>query len=209
MNRSCNVLPALLVFGLLAVGTRDGVAQTNTQAKPAGPFDAYVVPDAASQSHSIPGRYTVPEIPSRCPVDLQAQRGSNAGMVVTRGFGDHGPGIGIAQRLHMALTNPGGSDIVGITLVVHGLTNTTRMSQTLQVGSGDVGTISRTVQLGVSVGARKQAVTDLTVASFTAVTRVDLVDISYQDGSKWHASEKQTCQITPDLYMPVDVARVP
>jgi len=209
VNRSCGVISSLVVFGLLAVGAREGVAQTVVQGKPVGPFDAYVAPDVVAQSHSSLGRYVVPATAVGCPVGLQAQRGSSAGMVVTHRFGDHGPLMGIAQQLHMTLTNPGVSDIVGVTLVVHGLTATMRMSPALQAGSGDAGTISRTVQLGVNLGARKKAVTDLTVDSFTAVTRVDLVAVAYQDGSAWHALEKQTCRITPDLYMPVDVARVP
>jgi len=203
------VLPSVFVIGLLVVGARDGVAQTNAQAKPVGPSDAYVASDAVAQPHSNVGRFTVPPVAIGCPIGLQAQRGTNAGIVVTHGFGDRGPTTGLGQRLHMTLTNPGVSDVVGITLVVHGLTNLMRMSPALHASSGDVGTISRTVQLGVNVAARKRAVTDLSVDSFTAVTRVDLVAVAYQDGSDWHASEKQTCRITPDLYMPVDIALIP
>jgi hypothetical protein len=136
-----------------------------------------------------------------CPVDLRAQRGPGSGLVITHGFEHHGP-TGIAQQLHMTFTNRLPKNAVGVTLTVHGLTAAFRMMPATQsAGASSDGTINRTVHLDLTLDPKANASTDLTLKSFTSVTRIDLDTIDYADGSSWKSSAAQTCRIAPDGLM--------
>ncbi|HEX4652027.1 MAG TPA: hypothetical protein VH250_11060 [Granulicella sp.] len=136
-----------------------------------------------------------------CPVDLRAQRGTGSGLVVTHGSLHHGP-TGIAQQLHMTFTNRLPKNAVGVTLTVHGLTAAFRMMPATQsAAASSDGSITRTIHLDLSLDPNANASADLTLKSFTSVTRIDLDTIDYADGSNWKTSTAQTCRIAPDGLM--------
>jgi hypothetical protein len=67
-------------------------------------------------------------------------------------------------------------------------------------GSSD-GTITRTLHLNLTLDPNANASADLTLKSFTSVTRIDLDTIDYADGSSWKSSTAQACRIAPDGLM--------
>jgi hypothetical protein len=136
-----------------------------------------------------------------CPVDLRAQRGTGSGLVLTHGFEHHAPD-GIAQQLHMTFSNRMPKNAVGVTLTVRGRTPTIHMMPAaLSAAESPDGTITRTVHLDLTLDPNANASADLTLKSFTTVSRIDLDAIDYADGSSWHASAQQLCHIAPDGLM--------
>jgi len=136
-----------------------------------------------------------------CPVDLRAERGTGSGLVIAHASEHHGP-TGIVQQLHMTFTNRLPKNAIGVTLAVHGLTAGFRMMPATQsaLASSD-GTITRTVHLDLTLDPNANASADLTLKSFTSVTRIDLNAIDYADGSSWKSSAALTCRIAPDGIM--------
>jgi hypothetical protein len=135
-----------------------------------------------------------------CPVDLRAQRGTGSGLVIAHASEHHGP-TGIAQQLHMTFTNRLPKNAIGVTLTVHGLTAAFRMTPATESTGSTDGTITRTLHLDLTLDPNANVSADLTLQSFTSVTRIDLDAIDYADGSSWKSSAAQTCRIAPDGLM--------
>jgi hypothetical protein len=75
------------------------------------------------------------------------------------------------------------------------------MPATQSAADSSDGTITRTVHLDLSLDPNANVSADLTLKSFTTVSRIDLDAIDYADGSSWQSSTSQTCRIAPDLLM--------
>jgi hypothetical protein len=135
-----------------------------------------------------------------CPVDLRAERGTGSGLVITHASEHHGT-TGIAQQLHMTFTNRLPKNAIGVTLTIHGLTAAFRMMPATQSAAPSDGTITRTLHLDLTLDPKANVSADLTLKSFTSVTRIDLDAIDYADGSSWKSSAAQTCRIAPDGLM--------
>jgi hypothetical protein len=175
----------------LAVCTLHAAAQAPAQSAPLAPASAVDSSLVWSPTTMQPG----------CPVGLRAQRGTGSGLVVTHGFEHHGP-AGIAQQLHMTFTNRLQKNAVGVTLTVHGLTAAFHLTPTTQPAAASPdGTITRTVHLDLTLDPNANASADLTLQTFTSVSRIDVDAIDYTDGSSWHASAQQLCHIAPDGLM--------
>jgi hypothetical protein len=52
-----------------------------------------------------------------------------------------------------------------------------------------------------------QASRNLSFSHFTAITAVDVNEITYADGSSWHTSSAGACSASPDLFMLVNAER--
>ncbi len=175
----------------LAVFTLCAAAQPPAQSAPLDPAPAVDSSLVWSPTTMQPG----------CPVGLRAQRGTGSGLVVTHGFEHHGPAA-IAQQLHMTFTNRLQKNAVGVTLTVRGLTAAFHlMPATQSVTASSDGTITRTLHLDLMLDPNANASADLTLQTFTSVSRVDVDAIDYADGSSWQASAQQLCHIAPDGLM--------
>lgn len=180
----------LLVAALLTAPSLAQTAASPTQQ----PHVTWPPPNTAAHSGwpwslyaSMPG----------CPIALRARQGSGLRMFVAHGAQGHSTPEHPAQRLHLSLTNSRENSILGVTLAVHGLTATARVTP----ASPSAGTITRTLHLDLTLDPHANTAADLTLESFTSVSRIDLVAIDYADGSSWHAPSIGACHITPERLM--------
>jgi hypothetical protein len=170
---------AALITGFVAVTL--GNAQSKNQTK------AFVV-TAQSQGS--------------CPVAMQAQHSPGLTAQVPVG-GSGSPDVerqhGVRQHLQLTLGNAKLAAIESIRLTVHGWK---AKGRTVPASGADLSYADalQTVDLKVNIGPHETAETDVWVSGLTAVDSIDLVGVSYSDGSSWKASA-QACRIVPDPAM--------
>jgi hypothetical protein len=103
---------------------------------------------------------------------------------------------GIGQHLHMALANAKSEEITGIKITVHGSSGKGSVLSA-RVADANSPEATKTFDLKLTVGAKKDASTDLWVSGLTAVTHIDLDAVTYADGLNWRSSALETCQFRP------------
>ena len=113
---------------------------------------------------------------------------------------DKAPPKGIGQQLHIALTNSKSEEITGIKITVYGSSGKGSLLSA-RVADANSPEATKTFDLKLTVGAKKDASTDLWVSGLTAVTHIDLDTVTYVDGSKWRSSALETCHFRPDAMM--------
>jgi len=119
----------------------------------------------------------------------------NHTIAVQKGLGSHKFG----QRLSLVLKDTRRARITGATVRVHGLTGKNRM---LQTGDrSDAAESATTIHLSFGPKNDNEAVGDLWIPGFTAVTNVELQEVSYSDGSVWRVSGLDICRVQPDPIM--------
>lgn len=138
---------------------------------------------------------TAPPITIGCPVSLRAQHRADGGLL---NVGKSRP-EGIAQILHLILTNPDSRRMVAARVRVHGLSGKARVTQTRSEPDHPDAVATLNVQL--TQGPGKEVNGDLRVPNMTAVLSIDLNFITYADGSTWSFSGREACQVVPDLLM--------
>jgi hypothetical protein len=126
-----------------------------------------------------------------CPAIFTAQHLSDGTMIRT---GRNHP-RGIGQSLHVTLNIHQGATA---TLAVHGFSNEGRATKANLNSSPDA---VRTVTVYLASSQNSQAAGNLWAPELTAVSSIDLVSLSYDDGSNWSAPGGQTCRVTPDPMM--------
>ena len=132
-----------------------------------------------------------------CPVGMQAQHDIAGGDLVAIN-GDRPKGVG--QQLHITLTNSKSAEIAGIKITVHGSAANRSLLPT-DVAEADALGAKKTIYLKMTVGAKKDASTDLWVSGLTAVTLIDVDTVTYADGSNWRSSALESCHFGPDHVM--------
>jgi len=133
--------------------------------------------------------------PSPCPVAIQAKHGSDGNMVKTRA--GHPKGLG--QRLYITLTSPDARTLSSATFNVRGWTAEGHMEQ---AGTRrNPGQEVRTLQVPLTSGAGRSASADLWAPGLTSVESVELLAVSYADGSTWTPAAGKTCRVVPDPLM--------
>jgi len=132
---------------------------------------------------------------ANCPAAMNASHLSDGSVLRTsNGTGRNHP-AGIGQWLHITLHIPRGAFA---TLEVHGYSNKARMTQTGWGGSSDA---VRRVTSYMAAGSNGQSTADIWAPELTAVTSIDLVSLSYDDGTSWKAQDGRACSVTPDPLM--------
>lgn len=133
--------------------------------------------------------------PNSCPVGLRAEHRADGNMVRTGSAHPKGPG----QRVHLTLTSPGGRAMVNATFTVRGWTAEARMEQARQ--SHGAPPAVQILQAPLVAGTNRTATADLWLPGFTAVTSVELLAVTYADGSLWSPPAGKTCRVQPDPFM--------
>lgn len=150
----------------------------------------------AGQEPSHPAVLKLVPLQNSCPIDMRVQQGTN-GMTVS--VGQSRP-QGIAQLLHITMTNSKAVGVVAAQVTVHGFTAKGRVAPAEAVQSDPMQT-TKTLNLDLRVGAKQDASTDLWVRAFTAVSFIDLDSVTFADGSSWHSSENAACHVALDGLM--------
>jgi hypothetical protein len=144
---------------------------------------------------------------TNCPVDLRLKHGP--GLATSRSA--DGPSINgkplsgqvriqDQQGIHLTLINLSPQSIVSAEMVVHGFSNKWRYVPL----SGADPDLARTVDVALNVQGNGQASRNLALSHFTAITAIDVNEITYADGSTWRASSPGACSASPDLFMLVN-----
>ncbi len=131
-----------------------------------------------------------------CPVTMQASHLADGSMMKTGGI--HPAGIG--QWLSLTLT--GSRDkkqIVTGTLLVHGVKPVRHVAQAISSTNGPED-IAKTLTIPFRTDAKQNAQARLWVPGMSAVDRIDLLSLDYNDGSTWTAVGSG-CHVIPDPKM--------
>lgn len=138
-----------------------------------------------------------------CPVALQAQHapGLTAQIPVDKNGSVAGqPTRHEGQHLQLTLNNPKMSAITAVRIRLRGWKASAR-TMPAQKASGDYSNASQVRDLKVNIDPRGSAKTDVWVSGMTAVNSIDLIGVSYADGSSWKPARLQVCSIMPALTM--------
>lgn len=134
-----------------------------------------------------------------CPVSVHAQQSSKATAMEV----DSSRPKGLAQLLHLTLAKADSSRITNATVNVRGLLPKTRATLTPMTLGADPSDAIRTLDIAFPAGpeAGKNAIADLWVPGLSAVYSIDLVSITYADGSTWKIAAGKTCRTPIDGVM--------
>lgn len=135
-----------------------------------------------------------------CPVAMQAQHAPGLTAQVPVGkSGNVAAHRGIGQHLQLTLNNPKTAAISKVRIRVRGWSAKGRKVPAQKAGS-DYTDASRTLDLKVTIASHGTATKDVWVHGLTAVNSIDLIGVSYEDGSNWEPGSAQ-CSIMPDPTM--------
>ena len=134
-------------------------------------------------------------MPPGCPVSLHAQHGADGSMIQV----DKGRPKGLAQLLRLTITDPSSRQIVSARLRVHGLSGVPRATNVSSVSNEGDSVQSFTVAF--EPGPQNTAVARLWVPAVSAVLKIDLVSVTYADGSSRIFFSRENCRVTPDPLM--------
>jgi hypothetical protein len=139
---------------------------------------------------------------SGCPVSLRAQQVSSVDMVQI----GKGRPQGAGQRLHLTLSNPDSQQVVAAKVTVRGYTFTPRVMNavTKNAARGQESQSSyatRTIDVRFLPGSDKTVSEVILVPGVTAAQTIDLIALTYADGSTWELAAGKTCRIAPDPLM--------
>jgi hypothetical protein len=185
---------AITVLLATTFGTATAIAQTADQSTKPHVF-LLTNPQGFGQA---PSQFTFVDLPPApsCPVSMRAEHLADGSMVKTSGA--HPKGIG--QWLHLSLASRDSRQIERATLTVHGFTPKGRVTQTLSVGNGTTDAV-QTFNISFSESANWTALTNIWVAGMSAVERIDLISMDYNNGTSWKIAADSSCQVTPDPLM--------
>jgi hypothetical protein len=109
---------------------------------------------------------------------------------------------GIAQLLHLIVSNPDSRQIVAARVRVRGLSGKGRMTQTANQDRGEgAGDVSRSLVARFSSGTDKEASSDVWVPGMTAVLQVELNSVTFADGTTRRFAGVEACRIAPEPLM--------
>ena len=137
-----------------------------------------------------------------CPVGIQAQHapGLTSQVPVDKNGNvsrKESPNSG--QHLQLTLNNPKTAAISEVRIRVRGW-SAKRRTVPAQTAGADYSDASRTFDLKVTIASHGTANKDVWVHGLTAVNSIELIGVSYDDGSSWEPGSVQ-CSITPDPTM--------
>ena len=175
---------------LLLCGSIASIAQVNGQGRP----------QSLSRDQALQLALGSPGKSRACPVDLRAQQAGVADLVqADAGKPDGSKPKGIAQRLRLMIVGPESARIVAAKVTVRGYSRRGRIRQTFTTDDGSADA-SRTLQVNFSSG-HETGSAFLWAHGLTAVESVDLLSLTYNDGSIWNIAEGNVCRIIPDPVM--------
>ncbi len=156
----------------------------------------------AAQSNINTSQLVVVSHDNGCPVGM-------LGMRATQGVWDHTLKVRqgqqeqiiqpFGQRIFLSLVDQHPAPIVSATVKVRGLTGKNHMLQTDSGAnvSGDAVKIMKITFVQKPDGVSS----DLYAPGFTAVSSIELLEVSYDDGQVWKISGSSVCSVTPDRMM--------
>lgn len=146
------------------------------------------------------------QAPAACPVSMQATHLADGSFVKT----DTAHPRGVGQWLSLALTDSDDKQIVKATLKVHGVKPNGHVTQALS-GANGPDNITQTLTVPfpskpyrnapTNSWVHQEARANLWVSGMSAVDRIDLESLDYNDGSTWNVADRHSCSVVPDPKM--------
>lgn len=139
---------------------------------------------------------------SSCPVQFSAHR---YGLTATLRETQNGPVSAYTQSLRLTFAGGSTSAIDHMTVRVYG---TTAAPHVMPVGTAQASdVVSAPMQL-TSKDGRFDAVQDITTSTVPLVTRIEITEIAYRDGTTWVEPSRNTCTAAPSLFVLVGAEAV-
>ena len=161
------------------------VSYTSGQAEPRGHADA---------AYPLNTIFQVPAESDGCPVGLSAERRSDMMMLRT---GDSRLKDS-AHGLRITFNHREGPQIESAEITVYGMTSKLRALPAATSSSDEV---SKTFQLQRTKGSEGLQEASIWMHKVGSLTRVELVSITYADGTTWNESKSSRCQAVPSALM--------
>jgi hypothetical protein len=142
------------------------------------------------------------QLPNSCPISLHAQQSSAAFARRVDSAGPEDNNVspkGIAQSLHLTVTNPDTRYVVAANITVRGFANKGRLLQTMS--NQDPSDATKTLDVRFPAGPGKEVSADLSVPGLSAVSAIDLNSVTYSDGSMWKLAAGSSCRSWIDGFM--------
>jgi len=131
---------------------------------------------------------------SGCPVGFAANRQGMAVALTAAEAKQPGP----AQGLHLMLDHPAAPAIESIEVTVYGVAPRQGIFPAgLQSSTQSPDTISKTFELHRKTDSSSLSEADVWMHNVGSLSRVDLIAVTYADGTAWHATESLKCRVTP------------
>ena len=130
---------------------------------------------------------------SGCPVGFFASRQAT-GQIMSAGDAKQ---AGPAQGLHLILNHLTQPAIESIEITVYGVSSKARV---LPAGPTPED-VSKTFELRRSAGSDSLSDADVWMHNVGSLSRVDLISITYADGTTWHATGNLKCRAIPSNFL--------
>lgn len=153
--------------------------------------------------HQVQVIVTTPPAPVSCPIAMQAQHSPGLTAEVRVGKGENGSFSsrrGMGQHLELTLNNSEGKAISEVRIRVRGWSAKGHTMLTPSANSS-YSDASRILDVKVKIAPHGAAKTDVWVHGLTAVDAIDLIGVSYENGTSWEPASLQVCSIMPDPAM--------
>jgi hypothetical protein len=134
-----------------------------------------------------------------CPVLMHAKQGSGGGLVSVRG--KEPPTTGPVQRIHLVVDHGKKVKVTSAHVRVYGMSGRRNHIQNAMTGPDAAADFRRTLDVGFTAESDRESGADLVLPGFTAVSRIVLQSITYDDGSTWTPGRNQMCAAAPDPFM--------
>jgi hypothetical protein len=187
---SCLALFGAMTLAAQTVPTPTGPLHTS----PLPPTQTITIYNSATQETTTV--VVPPQQATSCPVSVHVQQSSTATAMEV----DSSRPKGVAQLLHLTLAKPDSSRITKATVKVRGLLPKTRATLTPMTLGTDPSDAVRTLEVAFPANSDRSATADLWVPGLSAVNSIDLVSVTYADGSTWTSTAK-TCRTPIDGVM--------
>jgi hypothetical protein len=129
-----------------------------------------------------------------CPIGFSASRQSDLQMMSASDASKAGP----AQGLHLTLNNLDMPAIQNIEVTVYG---TSTKGRVLPVDMQSNDTVTKTFALHRISGDASLSDADVWMHHVGSLSWVDLISITYADGTTWHAAENLKCRAVPSNFL--------
>lgn len=172
MNRAV-ILAALLLCPLALAAQSPDIAQTLTVLNPGD------------------------TVASSCPIAMDARQGVWAHTAPVENGRPHD---GIGQRISLTLADLHSATIVHAAVKILGLSGKNRILNSSERLNG-AADASRVVQLTSFTEAKNGVTAEVYAPGFTSVTSIQLLSVTYADGSTWKTPQSKVCRVMPDPLM--------
>lgn len=135
-----------------------------------------------------------------CPVDMRVRQRMGG---TTMAVGANGVKQRVfAQKLRLFLNtlrpDPGETKAVSAVVTVHG---TGAKARAQALGSAPANSMAKTFAVELAATGEPGASGDFLLPGFTSASQVDLVSVTYEDGSTWRLSNNESCRVAVDPLM--------